>query len=103
DHLLDLSVGEQDAETLVGGAAVVADDGELFGAELADGADAVLGVAAQPEAAGEDGRALAQIVKRGAGIREGFIHRSYPSIFPSPRIVIVAPSLSTRRVLGICL
>jgi hypothetical protein len=74
DHLLHLAVGEQDAEALVGGAAVVRDDGERAGAATVERGDQVLGVARETEAAGHQRAAVRQVLDRGIRRREELVH-----------------------------
>ena len=62
---------KQDAETEVVDAAVVRNHGEVLAADLANRRDAILGDAAQPEAAGEDRRAARDVL---AGFFRGCVN-----------------------------
>ena len=61
DHLPDLAGLEEHAQPLVGGAAVVGDDGQVLHALAVQGGDEVLGVAAQAEAADQQGGAVGDV------------------------------------------
>jgi hypothetical protein len=76
-HALDLALREQQAEALVGRAAVVGHDREVLDLLARQLAYAILGVARQAEAAGEDHRAIADVVQRCLRIRVDLVHRIY--------------------------
>jgi hypothetical protein len=66
---------EQDAEALVGGAAVVRHDRQVLDLAPRQLADAVLGVPGQAEAAGQDDGAVGDVGERRLGIGEDLVHR----------------------------
>ncbi len=74
DHLGDLLVSKEDPEPEVVDPAVVRDDDEVLGPELAQRADAVLRDAAEAEAACEDGRAVGDVAHRVERARDHFVH-----------------------------
>ena len=74
DHPLDLVLSEQDAEAFLGRAAVVRHDREVADVAPRELADAVLGVAGQPEAAGEDHCPVEHVVERRLGVRVDLVH-----------------------------
>src|SRR5205814_907356 len=86
DHLPHLLALQKDPQTLIGGSAVVRDDGEALHALLVDGGDEVFRVAAEAEAPGHDHRAILKVANRLVGARDNFIHQSRSTIsaMPSP-------------------
>src|SRR6185369_931865 len=74
DHLGDLLVLEQVHQTVIGGAGVVGDDREAFGAEIAQRGDAFLGYASEAKASDEDRDAVGDIGAGGAGVGENLVH-----------------------------
>ena len=66
---------EQHSDTEVIDASVVADNGHVLHADLADRRDQIFRNAAQPEPAGGDRHVvMKQAVKRGGGVRINFAH-----------------------------
>src|SRR5580692_6686997 len=81
DHLGDLLVAEEDPETKVVDPAVVGNDDEALGPDLAERADAALRDAAQAEAAGQDGRPVRDVAY---GVDRGSHYLVHPLLL-SPR------------------
>src|SRR5207237_4986811 len=64
DHSLDLAALEQNAQPVLGGPAIVGDDGQAFDALIVQSADQIFGISAESKASGHDDCAIFADVDR---------------------------------------
>ena len=77
-HLLDLARLQQDPESVLVGAAVVADDREILDALLVDRADEVLRIPTETKSTAQDRRPVLDIEDGSLGTREHLVHGPSP-------------------------
>src|ERR1017187_1795771 len=70
----NLAIGEKQSHAHAINTDVIADGGKVFGALAGEGADQVLGHAAQPESTNHDGGSLKHVLDRLVGARDNFVH-----------------------------